>query len=449
MPPRLQQAPPIPVMTTAHTLAILSEYTHELDTLPLDLSRDFADLRELDAVLSSSMTSLTNKITKLTNMIESGAGSKEQRFWLLNEIAEEAGRLKPGADDKIRVACHAADGLRGHKTYMTTLLENIPDVEFGKTAGMLGRKTIYPHVAPRSYMPAGMGGEGGRRQRRTAAGAWMANNQGDGTPNKRRKVVGKDDDPDGIMKSPRKDRNGETQRQRNNARGRKERATSPTESILSVASHLPQSAGNQHNFPSQRQPGPSRVNSSNGVPKRSRGGQHIAGDTNNPDQPIQNRNELMNAPPTSSSSHPSLPLPYVNGISNHDINPPRTNGNGVTEWAHGQLEGPGMPVARNFPPLPPPDTGEGSVVGGAGDNDGEQDDGRTYCICDRVSYGEMIACDDENCEKEWFHLQCIGLETPPEGRWFCETCSAKRNAKKPGRGGKRRGGGGRSAARTS
>lgn len=208
-------------MTTAHTLAILSEYTHELDTLPLDLSRDFADLRELDAVLSSSMTSLTNKITKLTNMIESGAGSKEQRFWLLNEIAEEAGRLKPGADDKIRVACHAADGLRGHKTYMTTLLENIPDVEFGKTAGMLGRKTIYPHVAPRSYMPAGMGGEGGRRQRRTAAGAWMANNQGDGTPNKRRKVVGKDDDPDGIMKSPRKDRNGETQRQRNNARGRK------------------------------------------------------------------------------------------------------------------------------------------------------------------------------------------------------------------------------------
>ena len=114
----------------------------------------------------------------------------------------------------------------------------------------------------------------------------------------------------------------------------------------------------------------------------------------------------MNAPPTSSSSHPSLPLPYVNGISNHDINPPRTNGNGVTEWAHGQLEGPGMPVARNFPPLPPPDTGEGSVVGGAGDNDGEQDDGRTYCICDRVSYGEMIACDDENCEKEWVRGLC-------------------------------------------
>jgi len=36
----------------------------------------------------------------------------------------------------------------------------------------------------------------------------------------------------------------------------------------------------------------------------------------------------------------------------------------------------------------------------AGDADGDGDD-RTYCFCDGVSYGEMIACDDENCEREW------------------------------------------------
>jgi len=42
-------------------LSLLSEYTHSLDSLPLDLSRNFADLRELDAVLSSSMTSITAK----------------------------------------------------------------------------------------------------------------------------------------------------------------------------------------------------------------------------------------------------------------------------------------------------------------------------------------------------------------------------------------------------
>lgn len=39
----------------------------------------------------------------------------------------------------------------------------------------------------------------------------------------------------------------------------------------------------------------------------------------------------------------------------------------------------------------------------AGDGDGDGDD-RTYCFCDRVSYGEMIACDDSQCEREWVCL---------------------------------------------
>ena len=44
---------------TALSLACLSEYAHTLDSLPIDLSRSYGDLRELDAVLSSSMTILT------------------------------------------------------------------------------------------------------------------------------------------------------------------------------------------------------------------------------------------------------------------------------------------------------------------------------------------------------------------------------------------------------
>lgn len=38
-----------------------------------------------------------------------------------------------------------------------------------------------------------------------------------------------------------------------------------------------------------------------------------------------------------------------------------------------------------------------------GEGEGEGDD-RTYCFCDGVSYGEMIACDDEECEREWVRL---------------------------------------------
>ncbi|KAI9251991.1 hypothetical protein EDC94DRAFT_568020 [Helicostylum pulchrum] len=47
----------------------------------------------------------------------------------------------------------------------------------------------------------------------------------------------------------------------------------------------------------------------------------------------------------------------------------------------------------------------------------------TYCYCRQVSFGDMIACDGENCEREWFHYACVGLVEPPAGKWFCEECS--------------------------
>ncbi|KAI7827742.1 hypothetical protein BX661DRAFT_143201 [Kickxella alabastrina] len=48
-----------------------------------------------------------------------------------------------------------------------------------------------------------------------------------------------------------------------------------------------------------------------------------------------------------------------------------------------------------------------------------------YCYCRQVSYGEMVACDDDNCEIEWFHLGCVDLKAPPKGQWFCRECSHK------------------------
>ncbi|GMH20080.1 hypothetical protein Nepgr_021921 [Nepenthes gracilis] len=49
----------------------------------------------------------------------------------------------------------------------------------------------------------------------------------------------------------------------------------------------------------------------------------------------------------------------------------------------------------------------------------------TYCICHQVSFGDMIACDNENCQGgEWFHYACVGLtpETRFKGKWYCPTC---------------------------
>lgn len=38
------------------------------------------------------------------------------------------------------------------------------------------------------------------------------------------------------------------------------------------------------------------------------------------------------------------------------------------------------------------------------DPNAEADDGKVYCICNGVSYGEMIACDDPTCEREWVRV---------------------------------------------
>jgi len=33
-----------------------------------------------------------------------------------------------------------------------------------------------------------------------------------------------------------------------------------------------------------------------------------------------------------------------------------------------------------------------------------------YCYCNMGANGRMIACDDENCKKEWFHMECTGMD---------------------------------------
>lgn len=99
-------------------------------------------------------------------------------------------------------------------------------------------------------------------------------------------------------------------------------------------------------------------------------------------------------------------------------------------------------------------------VGDAADADEVEDE--RYCFCGGVSYGEMIACDDDNCEREWvrsfdlfqslwlmkwpqFHLACVGMTSIPQGQWYCGACAKKRNAHRPSRGGRRKNANGRSA----
>lgn len=454
-------------------------------------------------------------------MIEERRGTKEERLYLLHEIAEEAGRLKYGGDDKIRVACTAADTLKAHSAHIYTLAERMPEFD----VALLRRRTAYPHVSDKSFMPLNM--DTGRRRRGGAGSSGLLGGAGavDPSPAKRKRVVRDEEIDIGGVRSPHKRERllGEGVNPRSRlGRGKKnERAPSPSESLVSVTSHLPSQNAHHANGTSSTRGGASSAHASglgnsnasgrnaNGTStgnKRRGGGAGANNNSSNSnnnnnrvstplsnDFPSHNPNSSLSASHRgnglSSSHHPSTSsnlAGYVNGsgggAGGGGGGGVLANGNGGHYYngtgaggdhthsvsgtpdlnipSNQLLAGPGMVpgFARSASVHSNVTNANGTSGGGrngntvnsaggggtdagsgeAGDMDGDNDDNRTYCYCDGVSYGEMIACDDENCEREWFHLSCIGLTVCPEGSWFCDTCKNKRNTKRTGRGGKRR-----------
>ena len=49
-----------------------------------------------------------------------------------------------------------------------------------------------------------------------------------------------------------------------------------------------------------------------------------------------------------------------------------------------------------------------------------------YCLCRQVAFGEMIACDNEECAIEWFHYSCVNLNKKPRSTWLCPDCSRRK-----------------------
>lgn len=70
------------------------------------------------------------------------------------------------------------------------------------------------------------------------------------------------------------------------------------------------------------------------------------------------------------------------------------------------------------------------------EHDPDDPNEQKYCYCNRGSYGEMVACDNDNCAKEWFHLDCTDLtEAPAEDDiWYCRDCRPKTGRARGGRG---------------
>ncbi|RPA80993.1 hypothetical protein BJ508DRAFT_415024 [Ascobolus immersus RN42] len=146
--------------------------------------------------------------------------------------------------------------------------------------------------------------------------------------------------------------------------------------------------------------------------------------------------------PTSSSHRPPQSASKRKRPASPDV-PPTTNTN-PRKKSHTptQSQSATSQMAPILPPPPPPPPPQPQTVpddSGSEETDPDPDEPR-YCICNGVSYGQMVACDSETCEKEWFHLECVGLAQAPKGKakWFCQDCIAQMNSGAHSNNGRRR-----------
>lgn len=46
-----------------------------------------------------------------------------------------------------------------------------------------------------------------------------------------------------------------------------------------------------------------------------------------------------------------------------------------------------------------------------------------WCICGRCEDDQiMLQCENDGCEIQWFHLECVGLTDVPNNLWICQQC---------------------------
>jgi len=142
-----------------------------------------------------------------------------------------------------------------------------------------------------------------------------------------------------------------------------------------------------------------------------------------------NQNRLkhkLKLPKTASSGGLSLSLDMVGGVSSSFLDD-------VTATDPATLLG-DLTTPSPLPVMSPatsltPSQGQG----GGSDQEWNYDPNEPrYCICNQVSYGDMVACDNEDCPYEWFHYPCVGVTAPPKGKWYCQPCltSMRRRGRK-------------------
>ncbi|ORX34705.1 hypothetical protein BD324DRAFT_634571 [Kockovaella imperatae] len=423
----------------AQDILVIQDVMDTLDQIPPELTRVHSDLNELGAVLYSTLVGLEKNLNKLIDWVQDPTITPDKRFALLQDIAEEAARYKLGGDDKIRVAGGACDGIMAHQRHISNLIASSTLFQRGPLSpysynltlsqlpphantrrGQLARAVNSPFVvAPRAATVGASGlPEGAVRD----------------TPSKKKKhrvqALGRDDDDASSVGGEKK---------RAPAKKRRQRAVSPADSLASTSAF--------NGKPSQPQTARQLAAAANKARKAERADESDdeSGDEGRQDalgldigsrEGSQAGGKSINATPVLANGT-VLPAGDRRGSragragqkrsraddedgeeesDGDDVKPKRTNGSAPSAF-----------MSRKSSGMDDSDALDGDGQGVDGDADT-----KLYCTCRQISYGEMIACDDEECEVEWYHIHCLGFDKPPEGNWICPQC-VERRKKNPGK----------------
>ncbi|CDR87711.1 related to p33ING1b (ING1) protein [Sporisorium scitamineum] len=482
-----------------HFFVTLAAYADALDALPLDLTRSFSDLRELDAVLGSHLNSLTARLNHLTALIEDPDVDQGQRLLALKEVAEEARAYKMGGEDKIRVALNTAETIISHTDYIDALDSQLD--RFAEISALLNptkhlkldqyyvpgqlkdRKLVSSLEAHPGAVSAAadVNGTGGSKKKKVAAHVAAVTAAG-GKSHKAGEAasaIGSAAATGGSSNSKkRKAISGSAIRGSSSGGSAKVAKTSGAgkgdEDVKTAAngssSHKKKTDGSSHAVGGSGSKA-SQSNSNTRLPRAAHA--HIGYTEEDEDGPsgrkdASSRRGAADADESSSRSRNSRAVRASAAAQRSDDEDEDMDDGDVEEEEEetnvrsstksrgraGARAGASNSRARGAAAAASPHTGSASAsradspasnAGGAGD---DADEAR-YCFCNNVSYGDMIGCDDDDCEREWFHLGCVGLTKPPQGTWYCEACLERRAAN--GRGGKgkkaKSGGGSKSKVR--
>ncbi|GAA6005749.1 uncharacterized protein JCM10292_004620 [Rhodotorula paludigena] len=477
-------ATPTPSSEIIH---LVTTFADALDSLPPSLTRSLSDLKELDAVLSSSLQGITDKLRLLHTMMhtpEPGTQQTEEppkytpldRLKLLREVAEDARVFRLGGEDKIRVATNTCETIATHTSHLSTLstlllsflpahlLPHLPAPS--APHGYPASNTPASAIARRQmfdYPPSRHLGQGGTSRLTGALGMvrehfdmTRGSGRGYGTGKKRAAQIDYsiygDDYPLPGSSSGRlgKDARDKDPTQRHPNQYTKKRMQGGLGAAGAYGGASPSgpaiSAQSANAAAGVYSPHPLGMTAVESVKEKRRGAEAAA-----PAMSTSGNGSRAG------SVVPGANLGYAGMASQEEYNLATLGGQrapvkrkvedvaGASKRRKKGVENSPDLAARTLPgavqaaarvprrqnsvstradePLSP-------VAVAAMEEefdpalDGADDDGdkTLYCFCQRVSFGEMIACDAPDCEHEWFHLPCVGLKSIPDGRWFCDEC---------------------------